>query len=544
MKRLLQVLVFMILTCASAFAQDVIVETNPRNPIKGEPFQILFKCQTSKATDPEITFDAEGFEVLGRQSQGMSTRTIYQNGKIQVFRELMISYEALAPKAGRINLKNVVVVLDGKRMTQDTVGIQVLEAPLEPKLVFIGADVPKKSLYVGEGMTVRYYIYVKAHLQAYDLKKFPNLTGFMKRFIQEGNDVQHVTVEGERFRRSVIYTARLYPEKEGKLTIDPLEVSATYGVDPFGGLGFSFGGSGGQMKTRLIKSEAVEIDVKPLPSAGRPASFNGLVGRHSFDLKANRASILVNEPIEPRLTINGPGNLESLEAPDLWTVPQLERFDAKSDLSMNGTESAIKTFDYTYLGKVPGEVPSREIEFSYFDPSSMRYEVIKRKLPEILVGGSAAAAAPSKPKAQDSEKAPESKNDPDAPVTARPWANPVIWISVLALGLAVGLGLKTKSWLQGQQQTRPAWESDMKSLEKQGPTSALLTRLLHAFAPDSTRPLTQILAESKLPKPSQDYFMQLLMQLERREFATKRPAGDIVLDKKHLQELKKALKGV
>ena len=543
MKFLYQVIALILFFCAAAYASpEVIVETNPRNPVKGEPFQILFKCQTNKSTDPEITFEPEGFEVLGKQSQGLKTRTIYQNGKIQVFRELMISYEALAPKAGRINLRNLVVVLDGERMTKDVVPIQVMDAAVEPKLVFVAAEVPKTTLFVGEGITVRYHIYIKSHIQSSDLKKFPDLSGFMKRFIQENNDLQYVSVDGERYKRSVIYTARVYPEKAGTLIVDPIEVSVSYSTDAFGGMGFSFGG--GQLKTRLLKSEPISVEVKPLPEAGRPASFTGLVGRHQFELKANKSQILVNEPIEPRLTISGAGNLESVEAPELWSVPQLERFDAKADLSMSGTESAIKTFDYTYLGKLPGEVAAREIEFSYFDPATNRYEVVRKKLPEILVIDSAVAAPIPKPdnnKPSDKTVTTDEKSPLDK---SAPWANPLIWAAALSVLLAVGLGLKAKNWLQNNQKTAPAWENDLKSLEKQGLTSALLTRLLHAFSPDSTRSLTQILSESPLPKESQDYFLELLMQVERREFATKRPAGDIVLDKKHLQKLRKALKGV
>lgn len=535
-------LILFLLLMSQVHAQDVLVETNPRNPIKGEPFQILFKCQTSKPADPEISFDAEGFEVLGKQSQGLSTRTIYQNGKIQVFRELLISYEAMAPKAGRVNLKNLVVVLEGKRMTQDTVGIQVLEAPVEPRLVFVAADVPRTSLYVGEGMTVRYYIYIKAHLQAYDLKKFPNLTGFMKRFMQESTDPQRVTVDGEPYRRSVIYTSRLYPEKAGKLVVDPIEVSATYASDPFGGIGFGFGS--GQVKTRQLKSEPIEVEVRPLPTQGKPSSFTGLVGRHNFDLKAARAQILVNEPIEARLSVSGPGNLESFEAPELWGGSQLERFDAKADLSISSHESAIKTFDYTYLGKAPGEVAAREIEFSFFDPKTERYEVVRKKLPEVLVGGTAIAASPKSPEPKSEEKQVNTV-PPEAPTAVSgSFTSPTFWVVILGGLLIVGVGLQARKWTKSQQTERPIWEQDLKLLEKKGLNSALLTRLLHALATDSTRPLGQILQQSSLPPESQDYFTQLLMQLERREFATTRPTGDIVLDKKHLQQLRKALRGV
>lgn len=530
-----------------AFAQDVIVETNPRNPVKGETFQILFKCQTTKNSDPQITFDAEGFEVLGKQSQGLSSRTVYHQGKITVSRELLVTYEAIAQKAGRINLRNLVVVLDGKRMTQDVVGIQVLEAPLEPKLVFIAAEVPKKNLFVGEGVTVRYHLYTKTNLQAFDIKKFSKVDGFMKRYLQEPDSIQRVTVDGEVYRRSVIYAARLYPERSGKLIVDPMEVSATYGGDPFGAFGFSFGNPS-RLKTKLISSEPVEIDVKPLPTEGRPQSFNGLVGRHHFDLKAPQSQLLVNEPLEARLTVSGPGNLENYEAPDLWSIPQLEKFDAKSDLSLRGGDEAIKTFDYTYLGKAPGEVARKEIEFSYFDPNSGRYEVIKKNLPDIIVAGS---VANNKTPINENKSKPSAAEPVGNDISQNPevspqgfWAKPWFWVAMLGSFVVIGLFIKFSDFLRVRQTTQASWEKELRFLEKNKPTSALLTRVLHSLSADSTKGIETILSDSDLPRESQEYFLKLMNELERSEFATTRPIGDIVIDKKHLRLLRKALKGM
>ena len=542
------IIVTLLLTAAQVWAQDVVVETNPRNPVKGEPFQIVFKCQTTKASDPEITFDAEGFEVLGRQSQGLSTRTVYAQGKIQVSRELMIVYEAVAPKAGRVNLKNLVVVLEGKRMSQALVPIQVMEAPVEPRMVFIAAEVPKKTLYAGGGFLLRYCIYIRTNLPASDVKKSSKLDRVMKRFLQEPENIQRVTVDGEPYRRSVIYSARVYPERSGKLIIDPMEVSASYGADPFAALGFGFSNPR-DARTKLLSSEPVEVDVKPLPLEGRPTSFTGLVGRHIFDLKATRSQILVNEPMEVKLSVSGPGNLENYEAPVIWNVPELERFDVKSDLALQGGESAIKIFDFTYLGKTPGLIKGRDAEFSYFDPSTQRYEVVRKPLPEIIVAGNA------NPKESPPAPGQAPKADEKAPglvpavenfgvQSASLLSNPFLWLGILAVVLLGLVGLKARNLSGLRAKTKPAWEKDFQELIQKGPSSALLTRLLHALSPRSELPLSNIMAQSGLSPETQEYFQQVLIQLERREFATSRPTGDIVVDKKHLQALQRKLKDI
>ncbi len=535
--------VFVALWAGLAATQDVVVETNPRNPVKGEAFQILFKCKTTSNAEPEISFDPEGFEVLGRQSQGVSTRTVYHQGRITTTRELLVSYEAMAPRAGRVTLRNLVVQIDGKRLTEPAVQIDVVDAPVEPQMFFVKADVPKRALWVGEGATIRYYVYRKVNLQGFDIKKFPKLTGFMKRYLQEPERLERVVVNGESYGRSAVYAARVYPERAGTLTIDSIEMEASYGNDPFAALGLGFGG--GRMKTMRVQSPPVEIQVKELPTAGRPASFTGLVGPHQFELKTGGGRILVNEPLEARLIVSGPGNLENYGAPELWSVPELEKFDTKSDLDLVGGDGAIKTFDYTFLGKAAGTVAPRELELSWFDPVAVRYETKRLTLPPVVVGGGVATPIqqPAPPPRPDNKKTPEKVSlSPQGTVefAAPPWwQRPEVWVGFLGLILLAAVAMGTRTLLGSR--VAPPWEADLRRIERQGPDSASLTRVLHSLAPGKAT-LRESLEASTLPEESREYFQHLADELARREFATSRATGDIVADKRHMQALRKALK--
>jgi hypothetical protein len=524
-------LLLMNLFSAVAAEKIINVDFNPQNPIKGEPFQIVFTFETSSATDAKIDFEPSGFEVLGKTNQGLSTRTIYQNGKIQVSRQMAITYEALAPRSGRVQMKNLVVTVDGETHRKDVIDLQVLEAPVEPRNVFVRAEVSKTQAYVGEGLLVRYYIYTRTNIQSFDIKKFSKLDGFMKRFLQESNDVQRVVVDGEAYRRSVIYTARVYPERAGKLVIDPMEISADYSLDPFAGL---FGsGRGRDTKTRLFSSSPIEVDVKPLPP-GKPDSFIGLVGRHQIDLKAEGSQLLVNEPLEVRLSVSGPGNLESLEAPLLWQVPQLEKFDSKADLSLSGLENAIKTFDYTFLAKAPGKVDAAPLELSYFDPVTQRYETVKLRLPQVIVAGTAKAPIVPRDGVTADEKpvraVPEENNQKASPSKFTWLAEPTIWLAALATILVVILTIKGRQVYRLHQSELPKWSQDFELLKRQGPTVAVLTRLLHQ------------LDNSDWDAESRSYWRHMLSELEKREFATSRSKEHIVVAKQHLRALHRALK--
>ena len=167
---------------------------------------------------------------------------------------------------------------------------------------------PKKTLYLGEGITVRYFLYSKVPVNSVDIKKYPKLNNFLKRFLQEQERSERVSVDGQLYLRTQIYAAKLFPEKPGEVKIDPLELSASYPVvrsgDPFGTFGLNR-----NFKTKTIASETVKLQVLPLPQPV-PENFTGLVGKHDFNLQFGQTKMIVNEPLEVKLTVAGGGALE------------------------------------------------------------------------------------------------------------------------------------------------------------------------------------------------------------------------------------------
>lgn len=533
MKRI-SVFLILLLLSIHAIAQDVVVETNPRNPIAGEVFQILFKCQTNGNAEPEISFRAEGFSILAKQVQGLSTRTIYQNGKLSVTREILVSYDARADKKGIVHLKDVTVTVDGKTIKEPVVSVQVMDSPPEPRMVFLAADVPKRSIYVGEGITVRYYLYKKTSLQGFDIKKYPKLDGFMKRFLQEDEAAQRATVDGELFGRSTIYSARLYPTKPGQLIIDPMEISATYANDIFGNMGFGFGLGMRDMKTKLISSERIVIDVKPLPEIGKPSSFSGLVGKHEFDLKVTKNQLLVNEPLEMRLSISGSGNLENLETVELVQDERLEKFDSKSDLSLVDSMNAIKTFDYTFLSKKPGEIEERNIELSYFDPDQGKYISVMKQIPAIVIAGS--EATHSSPQAIASQEDETSSNQPEGQTDkkfifdTKYLFSPRVLIVLLSIVFLVVVFISRRRILFQLKGKDVPWAVDLKKVESGHFGSVELLRLLNY-------------AELSLPEEATLYFKRLLAERESVEFkGAGKQIENLKVDRKMLRLLRRTLR--
>lgn len=374
-----------VLSLSSVFADEVKVEINPTKPVAGEVFQAYFRIFTESDEEPSINFSPGGVEVVGKSNQGISTRTIYANGKLTVSREMTYVYDLVASKAGNSALRDITVQLGDKTLRHSMISIRVLKEPEVQPEVFVMADVPKKRLFLGEGVVVKYYLYSKVNITNIDVKKYPKLSNFLKRFLQEADRSERVTVDGQLYLRNQIYAAKLFPEKGGTLNIDSIHLTVTYpnirAGDPFAAFGMSR-----DLRTKSIYSEAIKVEVMPLP-APAPPHFTGLIGKHDFDIQFGQNKLIVNQPLEVTLTVTGGGALENLEAPRFLKNPALEEFETNGDLKIANADQGTKSFDYTFLAKSNVTIPSSNLVLSYFDPETEKYIPTELTIPEIVIAG-------------------------------------------------------------------------------------------------------------------------------------------------------------
>lgn len=406
MKKFISIL-FLILITNVSWANEVKVEINPSKPVAGEVFQAYFRIFTQEDVEPSINFNPSRVEVVGKSNQGVSTRTVYANGKLSVSREMTYVYDLVAPKTGTVFLRDIQVEIGGKTIRHPMVSINVLKEPEVQPEVFVMAEVPKTNLFLGEGIVVRYYLYSKVNINNLDVKKYPKLNNFLKRFLQEPDRSERVSVDGQIFLRNQIYAAKLFPEKVGSLKVDPIYLSVTYphvkAGDPFAAFGMSR-----DFRTRTISSEPVKVEVQPLP-APVPSHFTGLIGKHDFELQFNQNKLIVNQPLEVKLTVSGGGALENLEAPRFLKSPALEEFETNGDLKVASADQATKTFDYTFLARHNASLPASSLTLSYFDPDSQKYVPTEMQIPEITIAGGVAAPIKENQPKKPEDLSPEEK---------------------------------------------------------------------------------------------------------------------------------------
>lgn len=248
-------------------------------------------------------------------------------------------------------------------------GQQQKPVEITDKDFFGRISVSKLNPYKNEQFLISYKLYTKNFnfgLEKYD---FPTQEGFWSENIDipENTKPKIETVDGQQYQVFTVKKEVLSPQKSGKLKLNPFNLTARIQTSPFS-----------QPISKAIVSSAPTINVKPLP-ANAPESFVNQVGDLKMKVKFNGDSVMVDQPIDLKITISGKGNLKQLSELKLNFPESFEVYDpeTKNKLSVNdGGVSGSKTYNYLLIPRETGVYNIDPIEFSYFDLATKSYKTI------------------------------------------------------------------------------------------------------------------------------------------------------------------------
>ena len=137
-----------------------------------------------------------------------------------------------------------------------------------------------------------------------------------------------------------------------------------------------FGGRLYAQTNKTVTAGNRTIQVKPLPEAGKPASFSGAVGKFDFFVRTSKNILNANESLQAVVEVNGNGNLKLFKVPELKLPAALEvyepEFEEKITTNLSGMRGKISN-SYTVVPAYKGKYPIPSVAFSYFDPSLEKY---------------------------------------------------------------------------------------------------------------------------------------------------------------------------
>jgi len=351
-------------------------------------------------------FEACGFRVVGGPSQSVSQSWI--NGKSSFNKSYI--YILLPTQKGQLTIKQASIEINGQIYKTSPVKINVtnaVELPKDPNEapaisaddnIYLIADISKANPYLNEPITVVYKLYFSYNIGISNWRELnkPKYNDFWSQNI----DIKQLKAEdgmfkGERYRYVVLRKTVLYPQKSGKLEIEPLSLDIDCQV-PSNRRNF-WGQPLMVEDSKRVSAGSKVINVKPLPEAGKPEDFSGAVGRFDFQVKPSKTTLKNGESMDLNVSVVGTGNLKLFTLPKPVVPSALEMYDPVHDENVNtpltGMSGRISD-KYTIIPQYKGNYQIKPMRFTYFDLTSGKYKTITSQpiTINVLDGPSVASA--------------------------------------------------------------------------------------------------------------------------------------------------------
>ncbi len=372
----------------SLFAQEAELTTSVSKNKLGVNQRLRIEFSINKQGADDFTPPAfKNFRVVGGPSQSISQS--WANGKASYSQSY--SYIIQPRKKGEFVIPSASIQLNGKTIQSKPVKVIVLDAveipkdPNDPNYIaqqniHLVAEISKSGPYVGEGVYVEYKLYVSRNISVHDFSvtESPQYNGFWNQDIKiNGLRAQEGIYNGEKYRYLILKKALLVPTKSGKLVIDPMKMDIVIGVPT--GRGDFFGNPITRNINKTFESPKKYINVKNLPTEGKPESFNGAVGDFDFVVTSSRNLLKSNETAQVSVIVTGNGNLKLFELPEIKTPTELEVFTPEQKEKVVVTPRGIRgsvSKNYTVVPQYKGKYKIPNTEFSYFNPKEKKYITI------------------------------------------------------------------------------------------------------------------------------------------------------------------------
>ncbi|MEL6918794.1 MAG: BatD family protein [Bacteroidota bacterium] len=338
--------------------------------------------------------DFNGFRVLMGPSQAISSSWI--NG-VRSFSKTY-SY-TLAPTArGTFTIKQATIVISGKTyksLSKKVVVTAAVDKPSDEMTVddvadenlHLVAEVSKANPYLNEAVSVVYKLYVSQFINVTNFRALdnPKYNNFWSQDLPVTKyNVQNGSYQGKAFRYVVLKRVVLYPQKTGKLEIEPLSLDVTIDV-PTNRRDF-FGGRIYTQTNKTVSAGKRTLNVKALPSEGKPANFSGAVGTFDFSVTTSKTDLNASESLQAKVEVKGKGNLKLFQLPEPILPNSLEvyepEFNENVRTTLSGSEGKV-TNNYTIVPSYRGKYPIPSISFSYFNPKTRKYNTLQSD--EIMI---------------------------------------------------------------------------------------------------------------------------------------------------------------
>lgn len=366
----------------------------------GIPCILEVVCQNFKPTS-----ELQGLESginYSIQFAGSSQIVNYINGSSSK-EEYIFSYIILSKVKGILELGPITTQdSDGNTISSEKIEITIADIAEpqrtadEPYLLDMAIEPASAPIYLGQK--------VKMKLSFCYQQSFHNLT--LENLVLDEVTTGHQDTQwkaGSKTIGSQNYSSQemsidFFPKKTGTLVIPPFQAhfipETLSDMSIFGLFGFS--------NAKVVESYPKQIEILPLPKSEQYPDVHaiGSFSKAEFIISLNQGQ--VGEGIHAKMTIQGDGNLDILEHPELILPEGVHFYQGNSSIESIDENVAKKTFDWILQSDNPGDFKIESQVFVYFDPKDKKYKKLHTNAVNLKIVGL---------KNQEEEKLEESKSE-------------------------------------------------------------------------------------------------------------------------------------
>jgi oxygen tolerance protein BatD len=377
----------------------------------GERFRVIYEINQNANNFKSPDFGS--LSVLSGPSTSTNSSIQYVNGSMSQSYSLTYTFVVQATKVGDVVISPAAASVETSNVKSNSIKIKVVAGSgsqqgktsgnnknrtgagiLQDDDVYIKATVSNTKPYIGQQVILTYKIYTKVPVSNLMVKKLSSFQGFWSKSLLDDNRQQYEqkteVINGEEYIVAIINKFAIFPQKTGKLVIEPTEMECTVqlrvqnkkkrGHDPFENFfNDPFFNRNVKNVNTIIKSKPITINVEALPQLDKPKSFNGAVGDFRLSSRIDKTQLKANDALTLTYSISGKGNLELIKIPTVKFPADFESFDPKVINNIKTNASGIsgkKKFEFLAIPRNGGDFIIDPVTFSYFNPVDRKYHSI------------------------------------------------------------------------------------------------------------------------------------------------------------------------
>lgn len=490
--------IFLLVLSGLASAAEVDVTLSARESVVGAPLLLQVEIRDAESFQLPDPPEIAGLSIRQAGAPTRSSQTTIINGRSRFQQSVIVRYQVIAEREGNFTIPPLTVTADGEEIQTDPIQL-VISNGQSGELLHLRVQAEMPHAYVGQVVPLTLTLWIRPYRdpehdvtlsegQMWGLISSATRWGIFSDRVETlrqnrrrpaGREVLRDGGDGKprSYYEYEVQTEHV-PTRPGQIEVDDIRVVVDYptgigrtrdrlnrmfGGDPFGAsplrqmldddfFGNAFGGlEVSASRPVVVTVPTGPIEVRPVPTRGRPEGYRGAVGRFRFRVQAEPTDVQADDPIQLIMTIEGEGALDRIQPPPLAKLKSLTDAFKLDDQPLAGVvREEKKWFVTTVRPRYQGVTQIPEIPFDYFDPETQSFETAWSDPIEVDVRPAAVLstdsimAGGSTPNRLDQTSSAESQPTPLA--ATAPDFRPPTSIGEL---LASHTGTITRPWLGG-----------------------------------------------------------------------------------------------